>query len=88
MFCSSCGTWNRGAAKSCTQCSAPLPEVRAVAEAPDGLITALRQATTNRSRIIRRIGSGGMADAPLDCLCDIGAHAEHRVRTVAAPRAE
>jgi serine/threonine-protein kinase len=36
--------------------------VRAVAEAPDALITALRQATGNRYRILRRIGSGGMAD--------------------------
>ncbi len=31
-------------------------------EAPDALITALRQATGNRYRILRRIGSGGMAD--------------------------
>lgn len=62
MFCPECGTWNRGAAKTCTKCGAPLPEVRPVAEAPDALITALRQATGNRYRIIRRIGSGGMAD--------------------------
>jgi serine/threonine-protein kinase len=62
MFCPACGTWNRGAAKLCTKCDAVLPEVRPVAEAPDALITALRQATGNRYRIIRRIGSGGMAD--------------------------
>jgi serine/threonine protein kinase len=36
--------------------------MRAVAEAPDALITTLRQATGNRYRIIRRVGSGGMAD--------------------------
>ncbi len=36
--------------------------MRAAAEAPDGLITALRQATGNRYRIVRRLGSGGMAD--------------------------
>jgi serine/threonine-protein kinase len=36
--------------------------VRAASEAPDALITALRQATGNRYRIIRRVGSGGMAD--------------------------
>jgi len=39
-----------------------LPQVRAAAEAPDALITALRQATGNRYRIVRRLGSGGMAD--------------------------
>ena len=44
------------------KCSASLPEVRAAAEAPDALITALRQATGNRYRVVRRIGSGGMAD--------------------------
>jgi serine/threonine-protein kinase len=36
--------------------------VRAAVEAPDALITALRQATGNRYRIVRRVGSGGMAD--------------------------
>jgi len=36
--------------------------VRAAAEVPDSLITSLRQATGNRYRILRRIGSGGMAD--------------------------
>lgn len=39
-----------------------LPHVRTAAEAPDALITALRQATGNRYRIVRRLGSGGMAD--------------------------
>ncbi|HEY2850856.1 MAG TPA: serine/threonine-protein kinase [Gemmatimonadaceae bacterium] len=46
----------------CTKCAASLPQVRVAAEAPDALITALRQATGNRYRIIRRVGSGGMAD--------------------------
>jgi serine/threonine-protein kinase len=36
--------------------------VRASSEAPDATITALRQATGNRYRIMHRIGSGGMAD--------------------------
>jgi serine/threonine-protein kinase len=36
--------------------------VRTSLEAPDALITALRQATGNRYRIVRRVGSGGMAD--------------------------
>ena len=62
LFCPECGTWNRGAARQCTKCNADLPEVRAAAEAPDALITALRQATGNRYRIVRRVGSGGMAD--------------------------
>jgi serine/threonine-protein kinase len=62
MFCPDCGTWNRSAAKACAKCAALLPEVRAAAEVPDGVITALRQAMGNRYRIIRRLGSGGMAD--------------------------
>ena len=62
MFCPECGTWNRGAAVSCVRCALPLPEVRARPDAPDALITALRQATGNRYRVLRRIGSGGMAD--------------------------
>ena len=36
--------------------------VRVQAEVPDAMVTALRQATGNRYRIIRRVGSGGMAD--------------------------
>jgi serine/threonine protein kinase len=62
VFCPDCGTWNRNAARNCTKCNAALPSVRAAVEAPDALITALRQATGNRYRILRRIGSGGMAD--------------------------
>ena len=62
MFCPDCGTWNRSAAKQCAKCSAGLPDVRVASEAPDALITALRQAMGNRYRIVRRLGSGGMAD--------------------------
>lgn len=36
--------------------------MRAAPDVPDSLITALRQATGNRYRIVRRIGSGGMAE--------------------------
>ena len=36
--------------------------MRSSTEAPDATITALRQATGNRYRIMHRIGSGGMAD--------------------------
>jgi serine/threonine protein kinase len=39
-----------------------MPELPAPVDAPDHLITSLRQATGNRYRIVRRIGSGGMAD--------------------------
>lgn len=39
-----------------------LPELRSVVDAPDHLVTSLRQATGYRYRIVRRIGSGGMAD--------------------------
>lgn len=44
------------------QCAAVLPELPAPIDAPDHLITSLRQATGNRYKIVRRIGSGGMAD--------------------------
>ncbi len=39
-----------------------LPEILVAVDAPDHLITSLRQATGHRYRIVRRIGSGGMAD--------------------------
>jgi len=62
MFCPDCGTWNRSAAKQCAKCTTDLPEVRVSPEVPDALITSLRQAMGNRYRIVRRLGSGGMAD--------------------------
>ncbi len=65
MFCPECGTWNRGAATACVRCAAGLPDVPTRPEVPDALITALRQATGNRYRVLRRIGSGGMADVYL-----------------------
>ncbi len=65
MFCPECGTWNRGGAAACLRCGAALPDVPVRADAPDALITALRQATGNRYRVLRRIGSGGMADVYL-----------------------
>ncbi len=39
-----------------------LPALPAAVDAPDHLITSLRQATGQRYRIVRRVGSGGMAD--------------------------
>ena len=65
MFCPECGTWNRGGAGTCLRCSSALPEIPVRSDAPDALITALRQATGNRYRVLRRIGSGGMADVYL-----------------------
>lgn len=62
MFCPDCGTWNRSAARTCGQCGIVLPEVPAPVDAPDHLVTALRHATGHRYRIVRRVGSGGMAD--------------------------
>ncbi len=62
MFCPDCGTWNRSAARTCGQCGLLLPELPVAIDAPDHLITSLRQATGQRYRIVRRIGSGGMAD--------------------------
>lgn len=44
------------------QCGVTLPDAPSAAEAPDHLITSLRHATGHRYRIVRRIGSGGMAD--------------------------
>jgi serine/threonine protein kinase len=62
VFCPDCGTWNRSAARTCGQCELVLPEVPVAIDAPDHLITSLRQATGQRYKIVRRIGSGGMAD--------------------------
>ena len=62
MFCPDCGTWNRSTARSCGQCGVVLPQLPVAIDAPDHLITSLRQATGQRYRIVRRVGSGGMAD--------------------------
>jgi len=62
VFCPECGTWNRSAARDCGQCGLALPELPVAIDAPDHLITSLRQATGQRYRIVRRIGAGGMAD--------------------------
>jgi len=62
VFCPTCGTWNRSGARACLQCALALPDLPSAIEAPDHLITSLRHATGHRYRIVRRIGSGGMAD--------------------------
>jgi eukaryotic-like serine/threonine-protein kinase len=62
MFCPSCGTWNRASAITCARCKAGLPELREKpVEQPDAELTSLRRATGGRYRIVRRMGSGGMA---------------------------
>ncbi|HET7632209.1 MAG TPA: serine/threonine-protein kinase [Gemmatimonadaceae bacterium] len=63
MFCPECGTWNRTSADTCTRCEAALPELEhAPTEKPNETISALRQATGSRYRVIQRLGGGGMAD--------------------------
>ena len=63
MFCPDCGTWNRARAVRCTRCTGELPEIAdAPRERPDEELTALRRLTGSRYRVIRRLGSGGMAN--------------------------
>jgi serine/threonine-protein kinase len=62
VFCPDCGTWNRGSAASCSRCGNQLPELAgAVSEKPDEEISRLRQVTGSRYKVLRRLGSGGMA---------------------------
>jgi serine/threonine protein kinase len=62
MFCPSCGTWNRTQAVTCLRCRADLPELaERPAEPPDPEISLVRKATGGRYRVLRRMGSGGMA---------------------------
>ena len=63
MFCPECGTWNRARAVRCTRCTTELPELaEEPRERPDEELTALRRITGSRYRVIRRLGSGGMAN--------------------------
>ncbi|MFP5355326.1 MAG: serine/threonine-protein kinase, partial [Gemmatimonadota bacterium] len=62
MFCPDCGTWNRTRAAKCVRCAGDLPEASAApVEQPDSELTNLRKASGGRYRIVRRMGSGGMA---------------------------
>ena len=62
MFCPDCGTWNRASAARCTRCDEALPELAGTpSEKPDAELTQLRANTGGRYRVIRRLGSGGMA---------------------------
>ena len=61
MFCPECGSWNRAYAVRCARCEVDLPELAEQGERPDEEIGALRRATGNRYRVLRRLGGGGMA---------------------------
>jgi serine/threonine-protein kinase len=62
MFCPDCGTWNTARAAACSRCSAELPSMPdAPLDKPDEELAQLRVATGNRYRIVKRLGSGGMA---------------------------
>jgi serine/threonine-protein kinase len=62
MFCPECGTWNRTRAVQCGRCAAELPEVSSgPSEPPDTELSNLRKSAGGRYRIVRRMGSGGMA---------------------------
>ncbi len=62
MFCPDCGTWNRARATNCVRCAIDLPVLaEPPLEKPDEETGALRLATGNRYRIVKRLGSGGMA---------------------------
>jgi serine/threonine-protein kinase len=63
MFCPECGTWNRASGLTCVKCGVELPALRGTgAERPDEEMMSLRRASGGRYRIIRRLGSGGMAN--------------------------
>jgi serine/threonine-protein kinase len=63
VFCPECGTWNRARAVHCTRCTTELPEIEnAPRERPDEELSALRRVTGSRYRVVRRLGSGGMAN--------------------------
>jgi eukaryotic-like serine/threonine-protein kinase len=62
VFCPECGTWNRTRAVRCTRCQQDLPELaEGPPEKPDEELTMLRRVTGGRYRVVRRLGSGGMA---------------------------
>jgi serine/threonine protein kinase len=63
MFCPDCGTWNRTKAVRCLRCQAELPDIEnAPKERPDEELGTLRRLIGSRYRVVRRLGSGGMAN--------------------------
>lgn len=66
MFCPECGTWHRATAAHCTRCGVPLPDVSAPPiDIPDEALRELRVATGNRYTVLKRLGSGGIAQVYL-----------------------
>src|SRR2546423_8188787 len=64
MFCTDCGSWNRGEAARCVRCGIKMPESNDRRQSPpDPSVTALRQVTGGRYTIMHRVGEGGMASA-------------------------
>ena len=62
MFCTDCGSWNRGEASRCVRCGIRMPEGGDRRQSPpDPSVTALRQVTGGRYTIMHRVGEGGMA---------------------------
>jgi serine/threonine-protein kinase len=63
VFCPDCGTWNRARAVRCLRCQHDLPEiVNGPRDRPDEELSTLRRLTGSRYRIVKRLGSGGMAN--------------------------
>src|SRR5437762_13330297 len=62
MFCTDCGSWNRGEAARCVRCGIRMPASSDRRQSPpDPSVTALRQVTGGRYTIMHRVGEGGMA---------------------------
>ncbi|MEO8580204.1 MAG: serine/threonine-protein kinase [Gemmatimonadales bacterium] len=62
MFCTDCGSWNRGEAARCVRCGIRMPETTDRRQSPpDPSVTALRHVTGGRYTIMHRVGEGGMA---------------------------
>src|SRR2546423_13601279 len=64
MFCTDCGSWNRGEAARCVRCGIKMPESNDRRQSPpDPSVTALRQVTGGRCTIIPPGGGGGLGSA-------------------------
>src|SRR2546423_10449679 len=62
MFCTDCGSWNRGEAARCVRCGIKMPESNDRRQSPpDPSVTALRQVTGGRYTLLHPVGEGGMA---------------------------
>src|SRR5258706_12778528 len=62
MFCTDCGSWNRGEAARCVRCGIIMPDSTDRRQSPPHpSVTALRQVTGGRYTIMHRVGEGGLA---------------------------